>query len=181
MKKVLFNIVVIILVLVITLAFFEITNWYHIGDDLTPFVLSRLITFFILFLALSLGIIYFSKNDQKLFWIILLILGILPFIIALVLGIYYAISGFAGLCFCGNFYGFKAFGESITLYSYNFYQNYILGVILIILSIIKMKKIRNSNLNIVWIKKICYYITSGEGEGVVKVIIWRENVVGENI
>ena len=64
MKKVLFNIVVIILVLVITLAFFEITNWYHIGDDFTPFILSRLITFFILFLALSLGVIYFSKNKK---------------------------------------------------------------------------------------------------------------------
>ena len=139
MKNILKVLGIILISAIITLLFFEITSWYHIGDALTPFAFFRLITFFVLLVALLLGVVYFFKNDKKL-WIILLIIALIPFLMALLVGIYFAITGFSGLCLCGNFYGFKAFVESIILYSYNYYQNYIIGIILIILAIIKLKK-----------------------------------------
>ena len=77
--------------------------------------------------------------NKKLLWKSLLIIGFIPFIIALLVGIYFAITGFSGLCFCTNYYGFKAFIDSIIMFSYVFYPNYIIGIILIILSIIKLK------------------------------------------
>lgn len=128
--KVLKNILSIILSIVITFLFFEITNWYHLGDELTSFITFRLLTFFIL---LSLIFIVLINKLVK----TSLIIGLIPFIFTLFVGIYFAITGFSGLCFCGNFYGFKAFIESIILYSENFYQNYILGFILIIIFIVK--------------------------------------------
>ena len=128
--KILKNIVAIILSIVITFLFFEITSWYHLGDELTLFITFRLLTFFIL--LTSVFIVLINKLVKT-----SLIIGLIPFIFALFLGIYFAIAGFSGLCFCGDFYGFKAFIESIILYSENFYQNYILGFILIIIFIVK--------------------------------------------
>ena len=128
--KILKNIVAIILSIVITFLFFEITSWYHLGDELTPFITFRLLTFFIL--LTSVFIVLINKLVKT-----SLIIGLIPFIFALFVGVYFAITGFSGLCFCGDFYGFKAFIESIILYSENFYQNYILGFILIIIFIIK--------------------------------------------
>ena len=128
--KILKNIVAIILSIVITFLFFEIASWYHLGDELTPFITFRLLTFFIL--LTSVFIVLINKLVKT-----SLIIGLIPFIFALFVGVYFAITGFSGLCFCDNFYGFKAFIESIILYSQNFYQNYILGFILIIIFIIK--------------------------------------------
>lgn len=128
--KILKNIVAIILSIVITFLFFEIASWYHLGDELTPFITFRLLTFFIL--LTSVFIVLINKLVKT-----SLIIGLIPFIFALFVGVYFAITGFSGLCFCGDFYGFKAFIESIILYSENFYQNYILGFILIIIFIIK--------------------------------------------
>lgn len=128
--KILKNIVAIILSIVITFLFFEIASWYHLGDELTPFITFRLLTFFIL--LTSVFIVLINKLVKT-----SLIIGLIPFIFALFVGVYFAITGFSGLCFCGDFYGFKAFIESIILYSQNFYQNYILGFILIIIFIIK--------------------------------------------
>ncbi len=140
MKKIFINIITIFLSFFMTISFFEVMKWHHIGDTLTAFVLVRFVTFFILLLALLFGIIYFSKNNKK-FWKILLILGVSPFVIALIIGIYFAVAGFSGLCLCGEFYGFKAFIESIAMYSYNFYQNYILGIILLVIAVIKLRKV----------------------------------------
>ena len=128
--KILKNIVAIILSIVITFLFFEITSWYHLGDELTPFITFRLLTFFIL--LTSVFIVLINKLVKT-----SLIIGLIPFIFALFLVIYFVITGFSVLCFCGDFYGFKAFIESIILYSQNFYQNYILGFILIIIFIVK--------------------------------------------
>ena len=81
-------------------------------------------------------------KKKKVLWIILLILGIIPFAIPLIAGIYDSINGFSGLCFmsCTNYYGFNAFIESIYLYSFIFWPTYIIGLILILISIIKLKK-----------------------------------------
>lgn len=137
MKNVLKILGIILISLIITILLFIVTNQYHLGDTLTPFIVFKSITFLILVVALLLGIVYFSNNKL---WIVLLIIGFIPFLIALLVGIYFAINGFSGLCLCGNFYGFKAFYESILLYLYNYYPNCLIGLILVILSIIKLKK-----------------------------------------
>ena len=79
---------------------------------------------------------------KKILWIILLILGIIPFIMPLISGIYDAIYGYTELlCFdCTKEYGIKAFINSIYLYSAFFYPTYIIGFILMFISIIKLKK-----------------------------------------
>ena len=82
-----------------------------------------------------------AMKKKKIVWISLLIVGIIPFAIPLIAGIYDSLIGFSGLCFieCDNYYGFQAFIDSIYLYSFIFWPTYIIGVILIILSIIKLK------------------------------------------
>ena len=78
---------------------------------------------------------------SKKIWIVLLIVGIVTFVIPLIAGIFDSINGFSGLCFvgCERDYGIKAFIGSIYLYSYILWPTYIIGIILIILSIIKLK------------------------------------------
>ena len=81
-------------------------------------------------------------KDKKLIWKILLILGLMPFITVICYGLYNAINGFAAFCIlsCTKDYGFVAFRDSIILYSYVFWPTYIIGLVLIILSIIKLRK-----------------------------------------
>ena len=83
-------------------------------------------------------------KKKKVIWLILLIVGIMPFVIPLITGIYDSIVGFSGLCFvgCDNYYGFPAFVDSIYLYSYLLWPTYVIGGVLIILSIIKLKNLR---------------------------------------
>lgn len=80
------------------------------------------------------------KNKKRI-WIILLIVGIIPFTIPLITGTYDSIGGFSGLCFveCEKYYGIKAFVDSVYLYSFILWPTYIIGAILIIISIIKLK------------------------------------------
>lgn len=81
-------------------------------------------------------------KNKKIIWKILLTIGFIPFIIPVFLGIGSAIFGHAGLCFfgCDVVYGFKAFFDSIYLYSYLFWPTYIIGIILIVFSFIKLRK-----------------------------------------
>jgi len=81
-------------------------------------------------------------KKKKKIWITLLIIGIIPFLTPLIIGIYDSINGYAGLCFfsCEKEYGFKAFLGSVYLYSYICWPTYIIGLFLIILSIFKLKR-----------------------------------------
>ena len=80
-------------------------------------------------------------KNKRIIWIILLTIGVLAFVIPLITGIYDAINGFSGMCFiaCEKYYGFDALIDSIYLYSYILWPTYIIGVVLIVLSIIKLK------------------------------------------
>ena len=80
-------------------------------------------------------------KKKKIICISLLVAGLIPFIVPLVKGIYDSIIGFSGLCWwqCDYYYGFSAFIDSIYIYSFLFWPTYIIGIILIILSIIKLK------------------------------------------
>lgn len=80
-------------------------------------------------------------KKKKILWLILLILGIIPIAIPLVSGIYSAFAGSSGLCFtqCNYVYGLEAFLDSVVLYSYLFWPTYIVGLILIIISIKKLR------------------------------------------
>ena len=79
---------------------------------------------------------------NKKLWILLLILGIIPFIIVLGYGIYSSITGYSALCIlnCTKDYGLIAFRDSVILYSFVFWPTYIIGLFLIVLSVIKLKK-----------------------------------------
>lgn len=81
-------------------------------------------------------------KNKKLIWKILLVVGIIPFVVALGAGIYHSITGFSGICIldCKYYYGFQAFKDSIVLYSFIFWPTYIIGAILIILSMFKLRK-----------------------------------------
>lgn len=81
-------------------------------------------------------------KKKKVLWIILLIIGLLPFIAVLTISILASIFGFSGLCLleCSYYYGFEAFRDSIILFSFVFWPAYIVGLILIIISIIFLKR-----------------------------------------
>ena len=67
---------------------------------------------------------------------ILLILGLLPFVILLCGGIYSAINGFSGLTISMKQYGIDAFIDWIILWSFVYWPTYIIGIVLIIISIV---------------------------------------------
>ena len=81
-------------------------------------------------------------KNKKIIWTFVLILGIISFVMPLIAGIYYSINGFTFLCFadCTIEYGFSAFKDVIFIYSWLMWPTYIVGGILIVLSIIKLKK-----------------------------------------
>ena len=87
-------------------------------------------------------------KNKKIFWLVLLIVGIIPFAVPLIAGIYDSINGFSGVCFvgCDNYYGFQAFIDSVYLYSFILWPTYVIGASLIILSIIKLKSKRNNKI-----------------------------------
>jgi len=85
---------------------------------------------------------------KNILWKIVLIIGILPFLVAFILGLYSGITGFSGLCIlnCKDVYGIQAFVDSLIMYSYIFWPTYIIGLIMILISILLMKtKKRNSD------------------------------------
>lgn len=78
---------------------------------------------------------------SKLLWKILLVVGILPFAVALLTGIYNAIVGFSGLAIMSPpVHGWAAFADWVVLYSFIYWPTYVLGLVLIVVSIFKLKK-----------------------------------------
>lgn len=72
---------------------------------------------------------------------ILLISGFIPWGIGIGYGIYSSIRGFSVLCIfnCTKEYGFRAFMSSLILYSYVFWPTYVIGLVLIILVMVKLR------------------------------------------
>ena len=87
---------------------------------------------------------------RKILWISLLILGFVPFLFAIFVGLCGAIDGMTeGFCLsftggCTRYYGFRAFVDAIYLYSFIFWFTYILGAALIVASIIIKKKTKKA-------------------------------------
>ena len=77
---------------------------------------------------------------KKILWKIIFILGLIPFVLTLIVGIYFSIIGFSGIYFGGSYYGLNAFIDSIIYIGFLYYPIYIVGFILIIMSIIKINK-----------------------------------------
>jgi len=71
-------------------------------------------------------------------WIFMLILGIIPFIIPLIYGIYSFIFGVT--FFFDTTSGFEGLFNSILMWSFVYWPTYIIGAILIIISAIKIKR-----------------------------------------
>lgn len=75
-------------------------------------------------------------KKKNLLWKILLALGFVPFAGVLISGIYKAITGFSGLSISTPpSYGFAAFLEWVILVSFLYWPLYIIGGLLIIVSI----------------------------------------------
>lgn len=74
---------------------------------------------------------------NKKLWKLFLVIGIIPFIIPLAYGIY---SFFFGFTFIGKIYGFDALVSAIIIWSSLYWITYFLGIILIIISALKIKK-----------------------------------------
>lgn len=75
-------------------------------------------------------------KKKNLIWKLLLALGCLPFAFVIASGIYKAITGFSGLAFNSPpAYGFTAFADWVILVSFLYWPLYIVGGLLIILSI----------------------------------------------
>jgi uncharacterized membrane protein len=79
---------------------------------------------------------------KKVIGIILIIIGAIPLILPIITGIYSAINGYSGLCLwpCTNYYGFTAFIDSVFIYSVLLWPTYIIGIVLIVVGIILIKK-----------------------------------------
>lgn len=78
---------------------------------------------------------------KKIKWIILLVIGILPFAIGLLMGVYAAYTGFAPENEAVK-YGLAAFGSWLKVYSSFFWPIYISGSMLIIIAVYKMIKMK---------------------------------------
>lgn len=80
---------------------------------------------------------------NKIIWKILLFIGAIPFILTLALGIINMVSGFSGICFgsnCSRISSISALLETVILVIIIFWPFHLLGIILIIISTIKIKK-----------------------------------------
>ena len=80
---------------------------------------------------------------KKIVGIILIIIGVIPFILTLGLALYAAIAGSSYLCFfgpCTKYYGFDPFIFIITIFGAAFWYIYLIALILIIIGIILIKK-----------------------------------------
>lgn len=83
------------------------------------------------------------RSNKKIVWIILLIFGLIPFILLIVGGFNAAFNGFSGLCFfsCENYYGMAALIDYVLLFSFIYWPAYVVGLLFIVLSIIRLKKL----------------------------------------
>lgn len=86
-------------------------------------------------------------KKKNLIWLLMLIIGFIPFAFPLLYGIKNAIFGYSGLCLfdCSLDYGFSAFVDTLVLISYLFWPAYIIGIVLIIIGIFKL--IENKKMN----------------------------------
>lgn len=77
---------------------------------------------------------------MRLFRKILFMIGVLPFVIVLCGGIYSAIIGYSPIYMSAIHYGWDALMNYVFLWSYLYWPSYLIGILLIILSILKLKK-----------------------------------------
>jgi len=75
-------------------------------------------------------------------WIKLLFVGMIPFGIVICYGLYSFFVGSSGLCIknCYQVNGFEKFMDNVILYSYVYWPTYIIGIILIVISVMNLMK-----------------------------------------
>ena len=88
-------------------------------------------------------------NKKNILWKLLLIIGLIPFVIPFLFGIIKAIIGDSlGLCFvdCKISYGLPVFLNFVSFYSFVYWPTYVIGIILIIISIVQLLKHKKLNI-----------------------------------
>ena len=152
--KISLNILCVIPVLAILVeSFIDATNIFDFFENIVNFILFfpiarpwYLLSLIPLFIILLIPNKELKKQNKelkykKVIWIILLILGICPFVLILSRGIYDAINGYSFMCFldCNYTYGIKGFCDSVLTNAFFSGGLLVLGFVLIIISIIKLK------------------------------------------
>ena len=67
-------------------------------------------------------------KNKKLLWYIPLFIGVVPFVWALIGGVYAAINGFSGMAIFGTpYYGWSAFADWVFLFSFVAWPAYLVG------------------------------------------------------
>ena len=89
----------------------------------------------------SIGNLNVAKH-KKIFYKILLGIGIVPFAMFLGVGLYSMIFGYSGLCIldCTFYYGWDAFRDSILILGWLFWPILVIGLLFIVISITQLKK-----------------------------------------
>ena len=80
------------------------------------------------------------KKKKIIIWQVLLLIGLLPFVVPILLGFISIFTGFSFLAAYST--GFEALFGVLSFWSFLFWPTYIIGIILIIISTIKIKKQR---------------------------------------
>lgn len=91
----------------------------------------------------SIGNLNVSKQ-KKIFYKILLGIGMVPFVMFLGVGFYSMVFGYSGLCIldCTSYYGWDAFRDSILILGCWFWPILVIGLLFIVISVIQLKKIK---------------------------------------
>lgn len=75
------------------------------------------------------------------FWKVVLFIGFVPFVIALGSGVYAGFTGYSGLAISSApAYGLAAFMDWMILYSYLYWPTYVIGLVLIGVSLVQLRK-----------------------------------------
>ena len=140
MRKKICSIGIFVISLFATFIIFELMNWYHFGDTFTKAVLFRFFLFYCFLTLVIMALTVLKNVGQKKMWKIFIVISCIPFVITLLYALNSSINGFSGIYLCTNCYGFKAFIDSIIFIASIFFPTYIMGIILIVISIMKLKK-----------------------------------------
>ena len=92
-----------------------------------------------------------NKSKKNIIYIILIVVGLIPFIVPIVWAISSAIKGDSlGMCVldCEISYGLSVFFDFLLWYSIVFWPTYVIGIALIIVSIQKLLINKNNKSNI---------------------------------
>ncbi len=127
-KKISFNIIIILISIVLSYLFLELTNWGNLDSLTVQAIVFRVTLLSLMILLLIKSII--SKKSIKIYYLSI------PFILAILFSIYSIFNGFTE--YLGSpTYGIEALKNSLLYISYQFLPMYIISIVSIIINYFK--------------------------------------------